>query len=235
MQIRLNKYLSECGIASRRKVEEFILQGRISVNGEIVDHLAVKVDPDKDKIMLDNETVRQSAKVYYLLNKPKGFITTTNDEKQRKTVMDLIKTKVKIFPVGRLDYDTTGVLILTNDGDFTNLLLHPENKVPRIYRVTLNRPLHPKDKEKLLKGIMVEYKKGRFDSVYPTKKAEVVNISTVEGRNHFVKNMFKALGYRVTDLSRIMYGGIKVDNLPVGAYRNLSAEEINTIVKKYAR
>ncbi|MGE5680480.1 MAG: pseudouridine synthase [Bacillota bacterium] len=234
MQIRLNKFLSECGIASRRKVEELILQGRISVNNELITHLAVKVDPEKDVIRLDGELVRPDEKVYFLLNKPKGFVTTTNDEKKRKTVIDLIKTKVKIFPVGRLDYDTSGVLILTNDGDFSNLLLHPENKVPRIYRVMINKPLAIKDKERLLKGIMIDDRKGKFETIYPTKKLNIINISTVEGRNHFVKNMFKALGYTVVELSRISYGGIKLENLPLGAYRPLTKEEINSIYKKYA-
>jgi 23S rRNA pseudouridine2605 synthase len=234
MQIRLNKYLSECGVASRRKVEELILQGRVTLNNEIVSQLAVKVDPLSDIIRLDGEILKQDEKVYYLLNKPRGFVTTTNDEKNRKTVLDLIRTKVKIFPVGRLDYDTTGVLILTNDGDFSNLLLHPDNKVPRIYKVTLSKPLSLKDKERLLKGIIVEDKKGRFETVYPTKRANVVNISTVEGRNHFVKNMFKALGYNVMELMRMSYGGIKLEDMPIGAYRHLTKEEINSIYKKYA-
>lgn len=234
MQIRLNKFLSECGLDSRRKVEEYILQGRISINGGIVSQLAVKVDPDEDIIQLDGERVKQDKKVYYLLNKPRGFVTTTNDEKRRKTVLDLINSKVKIFPVGRLDYDTTGVLLLTNDGNFSNLLMHPDNNVPRIYRVTLSKPLALKDKEKLLKGIYLEDKKGKFETIYPTKKLNIVNISTVEGRNHFVKNMFKALGYYVTELTRLSYGGIKLENLPVGSYRPLTKEEVNSIYKKYA-
>ncbi|MFA7229438.1 MAG: pseudouridine synthase, partial [Melioribacteraceae bacterium] len=188
MKTRLNRYLSECGLASRRKAEEFIKEARISVNGKIVIDLACTVDPDKDIILFDGERIKPEKKVYFLLNKPKGYITSTDDEKGRKTVMDLIETKQKIFPVGRLDYDTTGVLLLTNDGDFTNYLTHPTKKIPRVYKVTLHKPLTEDDRLKLIKGILLDRKKSRFTEIGFIGKADrdKVLVTAVEGRNHFV-------------------------------------------------
>lgn len=233
-KVRLNKYLAECGIDSRRKVEELITQGRVSVNDEVITEFAFKVDPAEDKVFLDGEPVKPQKKVYYLLNKPKGFVTTTSDEKNRKTVMELVKSDLKIFPVGRLDFNTTGLLLLTNDGDFTNLLLHPNNKVPRIYRVALDKSLEEKDRLILIKGIMLDGKKGRFEDVRykDMKTRKMVSIKTVEGRNHFVKNMFKVLGYKVTSLCRIKFAGISLGNMPIGSYRELTPDEIKGIFKK---
>ncbi|MGE5350561.1 MAG: pseudouridine synthase [Acidobacteriota bacterium] len=233
--MRLNRFLSECGLASRRKVEEFILQGRVEVNGKTIDQLAFNVEPGKDTVTFDGEKVKPQSKAYYLLNKPKGFVTTTDDEKNRRTVMDLIKSNIKVVPVGRLDYNTTGVLLLTNDGDFTNYLLHPNNKVRRVYRAVLDKPLELKDKEKMLKGIFLDGKKGRFEDIIVTKKSTIVNVTAIEGRNHFVKKMFQTLGYNVVELSRINYGGITLGDLPQGAWRELTAAEINSITKKYEK
>ncbi len=233
-KIRLNKYLAECGIDSRRKVEELITQGRVIVNGEVINDFSYKVDAAEDKVLLDGEPIKQQKKVYYMLNKPKGYVTTTLDEKNRKTVMELVRSDLKIFPVGRLDFNTTGLLLLTNDGDFTNLLLHPNNKVPRIYRVALDKMLDEKDRLVLIKGIMLEGKKGRFEDVRykDLKMKKQVTIKTVEGRNHFVKNMFKVLGYKVTSLSRIKFAGLSLGDLPIGAYRELTKDEIKGILKK---
>lgn len=233
--VRLNKFISECGFASRRKSEEFILEGRVTVNGEIVNSLSVKVDPFNDDITIDGERLIKKRKVYYLLNKPKGYITSTKDEKSRKTVVDLIKTKDKIFPVGRLDYDTTGVLFLTNDGDFTNFLTHPRNKIPREYLAVLDYPLGEDDKLKLTKGIVLDGKKGKFVKVnYASNNKSRVVVTAEEGRNRFVKRMFKALGYNVQSLDRKSYAGIVANNLPIGAYRKMSFSEINQIVKKFS-
>jgi 23S rRNA pseudouridine2605 synthase len=234
--MRLNKFLSECGINSRRKVEELILQGRVSINDEIVKNLGEKVDPETDLVYLDGEKIRLKKKIYFLMNKPKGYVSTTSDEKNRNTVVDLIKTENKIFPVGRLDFNTTGVLLLTNDGDFTNFLLHPNNRIPRIYRVTLDRPLNNDDIIKFKKGLLIDGKKGKFEEVriQNTKTKKIATVKTIEGRNHFVKNMFNALGYKVNKLARISFGGIGIGKLPLGSYRELSREEISNIYKKYA-
>lgn len=233
-KVRLNKFLAECGIDSRRKVEELITQGRIIVNGEQVHELAFKVDPAEDKVFLDGEPIRQQKKAYYMLNKPKGYVTTTSDEKNRKTVMELVRSDVKIFPVGRLDFNTTGLLLLTNDGDFTNLLLHPNNKVPRIYRVALDKMLEEKDRLVLIKGIMLDGKRGRFEDVRykDFKNKKQVTIKTVEGRNHFVKDMFKVLGYKVTSLCRIKFAGFSLGDMPIGAYRELTRDEVKGTFKK---
>jgi len=234
--VRLNKFISDCGLASRRKSEEFITEGRVFVNGKQVINLSHKINPLTDQITIDGERIILKKKLYFLLNKPKGFITTTSDEKKRKTVVDLIKTKEKIFPVGRLDYDTTGVLLLTNDGEFTNLLTHPRNKVPREYYVTLDYPLEEDDKQKLLTGLRLEGKKGKFSKIIyasGTNKNRVI-VTAVEGRNRFVKRMFAALGYKVLNLDRISYAGVNAINIPVGSYRKMAYNEINEIVKKYS-
>ena len=235
-KIRINKFISESGISSRRKSEELILQGRVSVNGKIISDLSFKVDAENDKVFLDGERISPKKHLYFILNKPKGIVTTTNDEKNRKTVVDLIKTKEKIFPVGRLDYDTTGVLLLTNDGDFSNLLTHPKNKVPRIYEAKIDRPLLEEDKEKFLHGIYIKGIKGKFKYVmFPLKNnKKVINVTAIEGRNHFVKNMFSALGYTVLTLNRKSFAGIDAD-IPIGQYRVLRKEEISGVIETYGK
>lgn len=233
MKIRLNKYLSECGLASRRKSEELILQGRVEVNGNIVLELSTKIDPEKDEILVDGEKIHQQKKVYFLLHKPKNVVTTTSDEKRRKTVVELINTNIKIFPVGRLDYDTSGALILTNDGEFANKILHPKNNFPRVYLAKLDKPLAKEHRGKLLKGVFIERGKGKFDKInYPKKNNFTqVEVTVSEGRNHFVKNMFAKLGYTVVKLHRKSYAGLSADDLNAGSYRKLSAKEISTLLK----
>jgi pseudouridine synthase len=235
--IRLNKYLSDCGITSRRKAEEYILQGRVSINDKLVMELSTKVDPDKDVVLLDGEKIFPKKQVYILLNKPKGVVTTTSDEKKRTTVVDLIKTKDKIFPVGRLDYNTTGVLILTNDGEFSNFLTHPGNKIPREYEVKLDRTLTVEDKDKLCKGVYIDNVKGKFIKVVTNdkKNTRFITVTAVEGRNHFVKNMFSALGYTVEALNRKSFANFTVSDMPVGAYRVLSSDEISGVIKTYGK
>lgn len=237
MKVRLNKFLSGCGIASRRKSEEYIQDGRISVNGKRVTDFAHFVDDDKDVVALDGEKIKPQRKVYFILNKPKGYITTTDDEKGRKKVTDLVDSRQKVFPVGRLDYDTTGVLLLTNDGDFSNFLTHPKNHVPREYEAVLDKPLTVEDKEKMLRGITLDGRKSKFEEIRPAFKNQFdrLKVKTVEGRNHFVKRMFGILGYHVDRLNRISFGTFNVKGLPIGAYRKLSFNEIQECYKTYAR
>ena len=236
MEVRLNKYLADCGIGSRRKVEEFILQGRVEVNNKLIIDLAFKVDQEKDEVRVDGERLIPKRHVYYLLNKPKGVITSTDDEKNRQTVIDLIDTKENIFPAGRLDYNTTGVLILTNDGDFANLVTHPSNRIPREYEVWIDRQLEEKDRGKMLKGVFIEGKRGKFTKIVFPKRNNfsIVTVTAIEGRNHFVKNMFSALGYTVTALNRLSFAGIYAD-IPVGAYRKMNKTEIDGVIQKYAK
>lgn len=237
MKVRLNKFLSECGVASRRKAEEFIKEGRVTVNNKIVTELSFFVDPNTDVICLDGEKIKQQRKVYFLLNKPRSIITTTSDEKGRRKVTDLIKTNQKIYPVGRLDYDTTGVLLLSNDGEFTNFLTHPKNKIPRVYKAILNKRLEEDDRLKLTKGILLDGKKSKFDEIKFVKKNvhEKVFVTASEGRNHFVKRMFEVLGYKVISLERIKYGPFDVKGLPLGSYRILSYSEIENVYKLYSK
>ena len=231
--VRINKFLAESGISSRRKSEEFISQGRVAVNDKIILDLGHKVDTEKDEVTLDGERIKQKKNIYLILNKPKGYITTVSDDRNRSTVLDLIKIKERIYPVGRLDYDTTGLLFLTNDGDFSQLLTHPGNKVPREYEVKLDKHLEESDKINLLKGIKLDGKSGKFLKViYNSSNRKSLIINCEEGRNRFVKRMFRKLGYTVIDLNRISYAGIFLD-IPVGKYRNLSPQEIQTIKQKY--
>jgi len=233
---RINKFIAESGITSRRKAEELILQGRVSVNNNIVVELSFRINPDKDKVCIDGERIKIKKNIYYLLNKPKGTISTTNDEKDRRTVIELIKTKEKIYPVGRLDYNTTGIILLTNDGDFSNLLTHPKNKVPKVYEVKLDRHLEEADKKELLKGVFIDRRRGKFVRVTFTnpKNRKILEVESVEGRNHFVKKMFEALSYNVKSLNRKSFAGIKAD-IPIGSYREMSNEEIQLLIKKYSK
>ncbi|OGU77455.1 MAG: pseudouridine synthase [Ignavibacteria bacterium RBG_16_34_14] len=233
--MRLNRYIANSGITSRRKSEEFILQGRVSVNNKVVTDLAYKVDDEKDRVMVDEEKIHPKKHLYFLLNKPKGVVTTTDDEKQRKTVVDLIKTKERIYPVGRLDYNTTGVLLLTNDGEFSNLLTHPGNKIPREYEVKIDNPLAEEDRIKLLKGVSLDGRNAVFIKVFINDSSRKnVKVVAVEGRNHFVKKMFGALGYTVLKLNRKKFAGVKAD-IPLGAYRKLTRIEVEGIYKQYAK
>jgi len=247
-RIRLNKYLSQCGISSRRKAEEFIREGRILVNENIITDLSFKVDPGKDAVRLDGEKISPKEKIYILLNKPRGIVSTTSDERNRPTVVDLVKIsdrRERIFPVGRLDYDTTGVIFLTNDGEFSNLLTHPKNSVPRVYEVKLDRAFEEKDKLKLLNGITIKQhkyreipdqeRKAKFIKVFSKNNdRKFVEVTCIEGRNHFVKNLFGSLGYRVVALNRKSFAGIRAD-IKTGSYRRLSKTEIDKLLEKYGK
>lgn len=225
--MRLNKFIADCGIASRRKAEELILQGRITVNNKTVKELSYNINPETDSVCYDGEKIKTQNHVYYLLNKPKGVVTTTDDEKNRLKITDLIKTPYKLFPVGRLDYNTTGVIILTNDGDFANKLLHPKNNIIREYFVKLDRELEVKDQELLLNGISIDGRKGKFHLIKFKKTRDRKNllISCTEGRNHFVKKMFGTLKYNVIQLHRKSFAGIS-DDIPIGSYRKLTTDEL---------
>lgn len=232
--IRINKFLADSGVSSRRKSEEYISQGRVAVNDNIIIELSHKVDTEKDVVTLDGEKIKLKKHIYILLNKPRGYITTVSDDRNRQTVLDLVKVKEKIYPVGRLDYDTTGLLFLTNDGEFSQLLTHPGNKVPREYEVRLDKPLEEEDKIKLLHGIRLDGKPGKFLKLtYPEQKNKKnVIISCEEGRNRFVKRMFGRLEYTVVELNRVSFAGIYLD-MPPGKSRNLTLQEVQLIKNKY--
>ena len=234
-QVRINKFLADSGISSRRKSEEYILEKRVAVNDIIVNELSFKVDVEKDIITLDGERIRPKRHIYILLNKPKGYITSVTDDRNRRTVLDLVQTQERIYPVGRLDYDTLGLLFLTNDGEFSQLLTHPGNRVPREYEVKLDRPLEEMDKLKLLIGIKLDGKPAKFIKIsFPkSKDKKIVTVFCEEGRNRFVKRMFGRLDYKVVDLIRISYAGIRLDIQP-GKYRNLTPQEVQNIRETYS-
>ena len=234
-KVRINKFLSDSGVSSRRNSEQFILEKRVSVNKKIITELSFKIDPENDIVTLDGERIKPRRHIYILLNKPKGYITSVSDERDRRTVLDLIKTKDRIYPVGRLDYDTNGLLFLTNDGDFSQLLTHPKNKVPREYEVKLDKPVSEEDKKSLLNGVKLEGKKGKFINLSFSNSRDKKNVNIVceEGRNRFVKRMFGRLGYKVINLTRTSFAEIRID-IPTGKYRNLTTQEVNFIKEKFS-
>ncbi|MBK9099855.1 MAG: rRNA pseudouridine synthase [bacterium] len=234
--MRINKFLADSGISSRRKSEEYIQQGRVAVNDQVIRDFGHRIDAEKDVVTLDGERIKQKRHIYILLNKPKGYITSVSDDRNRATVLDLVNVKERIYPVGRLDYDTTGLLFLTNDGEFSQLLTHPGNKVIREYEVKIDNPLEEKDKLKYLNGVSLDGKRGKFISISFKNQKDKKNIliSCEEGRNKFVKRMFRKLGYTVVELNRSSFGGIKLD-IPKGKYRSLSTNEVELIRQKYSK
>lgn len=232
---RLQKVIANAGVTSRRKAEELILDGKVKVNGKVVTELGVKVD-DSDAIVVNGKPLpKVDKKVYYLLNKPSGYICSLSDEKGRKVVTDLIEDKsIRVYPVGRLDYDTTGLLILTNDGDFANMLSHPSNNVEKLYRVTIDGLLTADEIYALKDGIDIDGVK-----VIPTrvkikkrnlnKKTEIVEFGIVEGRNHIVKRVFDSINHPVLKLKRESYAFLNVNDLQIGQYRDLNPKEIKQL------
>jgi len=230
--IRLNKFLSTAGVLSRRKADQMIEEGRVSVNGKVVVGLGLKIDPGKDQVFFDGKQVAVlHDQVYVLFNKPKDCITTMSDERGRATVLAYVQTKERVFPVGRLDRNTTGVLLLTNDGEFANALMHPRNLVDKAYKVTLTSPIKPEHLKRLAGGIRLsDGKTGPAElHVLPGGKNKVVGIVIHEGRNRQVHRMFEALGYEIEKLDRIAYGGITYEGLKRGAWRYLRKSEVRRL------
>lgn len=232
---RLQKYLSACGVASRRKSEELILAGKVKVNGKIVKELGIKVS-DNDDIELNGIFVKKEEKEYYILNKPEKVICSVSDDKGRMTVIDFIDTKEKIFPVGRLDYDTTGLLLLTNDGEITNKLTHPSGTIEKTYYVKADGIMNIdeiKQLEKgiLLDGVMTKKAKAKLRKIDKRNRKSYVEITITEGRNHQVKNMFAALNHKVLKLKRIRYAFFDLEklNLSLGESRKLTIKEVERL------
>lgn len=231
---RLQKVIANSGYCSRRKAEELILAGKVYVDGEKVTELGTKVS-GSEVIVVDGVTLQKEIKkVYYLLNKPSGYICSLNDEKGRNVVTDLIETKERIYPVGRLDYDTTGLLILTNDGEFANILMHPSNEVEKVYKATIDSILTTEEIYALKDGIVVDDIKVVPSRVKIRKKntnknTQVVEIGIVEGRNHIVKRIFEEMGHKVIKLKREKYAFLGLDEMPVGSYRTLTINEVKKL------
>ena len=227
--MRLNKYLSHSGIASRRKAAEIIKNKQVTVNNEIIDHPAYEVK-EGDVVRFNGKILKPEKNlVYILMNKPKNVITSLDDEKGRKTVMDLVKNKVKerIYPVGRLDYPTTGLLLLTNDGDLTKKLSHPSHNVPKVYEVTLDKKIKFSDLEQINKGFDLEDGHVKVDWVkIVNESGKILNLEIHMGKNRIVRRIFENFGYKVIKLDRIYYAGLTKKGLKRGWFRHLTEKEI---------
>lgn len=227
--IRLNKYLSNAGICSRREADVFIANGIVSVNGEIVTEMGYKVKPT-DVVKYGDDSVRSATKRYVLLNKPKGFITAMDDDMGRKTVMSLVKkaTKEQLYPVGRMEKEATGLLFFTNDGDMMKKLTHPQYKAKKIYHLELDKPVKKEDLERLTTGIDLEDGKTYFDKVeYVKANSREIGVELTSGKNSVARRAMESLGYVVVKVDRVQYAGLTKKDLPRGHYRLLTEQEVN--------
>ncbi len=234
---RLQKVIAHAGITSRRKAEELIVSGRVSVNGQIVKELGVQVSA-KDRVEVDGVPIEQESPVYYMLYKPRGVISAVTDDKKRKVVLDFFtEVPERLYPIGRLDYDTSGLLLLTNDGDLSQKLMHPKHEVDKVYVAKVKGIADKKQLLPLSRGIRIEGKKtapARFEilSTDAATQTSIVQLTIHEGRNHQVKNMLKAVGLPVQKLKREMYGSLTLAGLRPGEYRELTKKEVNELKKQ---
>lgn len=230
--IRLNRFLANAGVCSRREADDFIQAGVVTVNGQIVSELGSKV-LRTDEVKFNGQPVSLEKKVYILLNKPKDYVTTSDDPQQRKTVLDLVKNacKERIYPVGRLDRNTTGVLLLTNDGDMASKLTHPRYLKKKIYHVFLDKNMTAHDMQQMRDGLNLEDGDVKVDAVEyadPTDKKQV-GVEIHSGKNRIVRRMFESLGYKVTKLDRVQFAGLTKKNLRRGDWRFLTEEEVDRL------
>ena len=260
MEERLQKYLANNGVAARRKCEEFIKEGRVKVNGQVVKELGTKINPEKDIVEFDGKVVKPvGKKVYILLNKPIGYVTTVKDQFERPTVLDLVKVEEKVLPVGRLDMYTSGALILSNDGKFINKVTHPRNEVEKTYTVTVKGIVTKEDVEKLQNGVEIQmdklyenedenneendYNPKQKDKTFKTGKAKVkilktdeeknisrLQITIHEGKNREVRKMCEAIGKKVLALHRRKIGNLDVKNIELGKWRYLNKKEVEEMI-----
>ena len=231
---RLQKIIANSGFCSRRKAEEYIQNRKVKVNGEVISELGYKASYE-DYIEVNGTPInKKEEKVYYLLNKPRGVVTTASDDKGRKTVVDLIKTDKRIYPVGRLDYDTTGIILLTNDGDLTNILTHPKNEIEKVYVAKINGLITKEELKRLCSGVIIDgFKtskaKAKILKIDKKTNSSVVELIIHEGKNHQVKKMFEAIGYQVLKLKRESIAFLTLDGVKAGSYRELSVKEVKKL------
>lgn len=237
-KMRINKYIASCGIASRRGADELITSGKVKVNNKIVTELGKEIDEYNDTVTVDGRKIEPIKKsIYIMFHKPKGCVCTLKDEKGRKTVMDYLGEfkDQRLFPVGRLDYDTEGLLLLTNNGDFANQLTHPSGEVPKTYVVKVNGPSPESDLARLRNGIVLDGEKLRRCKIKPLGEEEEgffrYEVTIYEGKNRQIRRMFEAIGKEVTFLKRIKIGDLKLGGLSRGAYRYLTQKEIDALMK----
>ena len=234
--IRLQKYIADAGIASRRKAEQLIAEGKVRVNGETVREMGVKVDPNYDKVEVGGREIGTNVKKYYImLNKPAGYITTTNDDRGRNTGMELVRdVHGRIYPVGRLDAETEGLLIMTNDGDFANKVIHPSNNHKKVYIAEVRGLPEPDTLKKFAKGIDIgDYvtAPAKAELLTGTSRVSTVRVTVSEGKKRQVRLMFDAVGHPVIGLKRVQIGDIMLGNLPRGKWRHLRREEIDRLTR----
>ncbi len=238
-EIRLQKYMAECGVASRRKCEELISQGKVKVNEKIVTELGTKINPDKDKVVFNGKTLKyeDDEKVYILLNKPIGYVTTVKDQFSRDTVLDLIKTNKRVVPVGRLDMYTSGAIILTNDGDFVYKVTHPKHEIEKTYNATVKGVVTKEDIENLQKGVVIDENyitkeaNARILKIDKEKDISRIEIKIHEGKNRQVRKMCEAINKKVLALHRSKIGNIDVKDLKIGDWRYLKIKEVKNLLK----
>ena len=231
LQLRINKYIASCGICSRRKAEEYIKEGKVKVDGQVVYQLSTVIDTDVNKVEIDNKLIKyEEKKLYLMLNKPSGYITTNSEQFGRKSTIDLIHENIRVFPIGRLDKDTEGLLLLTNDGEFANMLTHPRHLIKKTYIVTTDSKITDEKISKLRTGVDI--------GGYVTKEAEVsiidkdkLKIIISEGKNRQVRKMCKAVDINVIVLKRIKIGNLSLGELNLGAYRKLNKLEVENLKK----
>lgn len=230
---RLQKIIANSGYCSRRKAEELIKQGKVKVNGEVVSELGVKASYG-DTVTINGKALKREEKEYILLYKPRGVVTTSDDEKGRKTVLDIVDSDNRLYPVGRLDYDTSGALLLTNDGELTNLLIHPRNHVEKVYMVKIDDVVDPHLVKSLENGVLIDGKmtgkaKVKIKKIDKRKKSSLIMLTIYEGRNHQVKKMFESIGYNVSKLKREVFAGLDLHSLKSGEYRHLTIKEVKVL------
>ena len=231
--VRLQKFMAECGVASRRKSEELIEMGKVKVNGHVA-HIGDKINPKKDIVAVRGKKITKEERMYYImLNKPRGYVTTVSDELGRKTVMDLVDCVARVYPVGRLDKDSEGLLILTNDGSFANALTHPKHNYAKVYRVTVRPDINDEQLIKLASGVEIDGKMTQECSVVVLDKQPgrvVLQMTIHEGRNRQIRKMCESLGLEVARLKRIKIGSVKLGMLKTGDYRHLTPDEVHALM-----
>jgi 23S rRNA pseudouridine2605 synthase len=234
--VRINKYLAQCNIGSRREVEKYIINGDVKVNGEVCKDLAKQINEDNDEVMFHGKHVKPKEEtIYIMLNKPKNYLVTAKDDFQRKTVFDLLPDfNVHLFSVGRLDYMSTGLLILTNDGEFANKIIHPKNKLPKVYRVKAKGVLTDDQIKKLYKIKEIEGKsisKPKIKLKEKNENSTILRMTIFEGRKRQIRQMIRIIGSEVLELKRTQIGSLKLDKLPIGMWRFLKPNEVLNLIK----
>ena len=233
--MRLNKFLSNSGVASRRKCDELIKEGKVFVNGKQVRELGTVVNEKKDKVTVEGKVISlPSSFVYIKLNKPKGYACSANDEKSRKTIYDLIDCDERLFSIGRLDYDTEGLIILTNDGDFANKVAHPKYNIEKEYRVTIEGDIKESELAVMRKGVVIDGERmpsARVEKLSQDDKYTKLSVVIDEGQNRQVRRMFEAIGKSIRLLKRVRIGQVRLGGLSRGDYKDLTEEELNLLVR----